>query len=340
MVAIEDQLATAIRSSETDPTGACGPDGVWCGGGAVDGAQFIDAWKDVGNPTPPSIVPHFDGPLGNDGWYTGALTVTWDVTDPESAISQTHDCDATAVDTDTDGTTLTCSATSVGGTGRDTVIVKRDATAPVVSVTNVVDGATYDYGLVPVADCSTTDALSGVATAATALLSGGPLGNVLVTCAGARDDAGNAGFATVSYTVIGGSQVVEDVYADLDALSPADEHTAHWIDHALKSLDRSLEAKLWLDPLHPSAEHGNETFDRQRDAVRELMHLKNPDETVAVSIARLVEQARLLAVIAIGDAAGGKADHLEHAAEARARGDAERAGGHYDKAIDHFGHAW
>jgi hypothetical protein len=133
MNAIEDRLAAAVQSSESDPSGACGPQGAWCAGGAVDGAQFNDAWKDVGNPTPPIVVPHVDGPSGNNGWYTGDVTVTWDVTDPESAISQTQDCGATTIDADTDGTTLTCSATSVGGTATVTTTVKRDTVPPTVT---------------------------------------------------------------------------------------------------------------------------------------------------------------------------------------------------------------
>ncbi len=78
-------------------------------------------------------MPHFDGPKGNDGWYTGDVTVTWDVTDAESAISQTQGCGATTIDFDTDGTTLTCTATSVGGTAPVTVTVRRDATPPTVT---------------------------------------------------------------------------------------------------------------------------------------------------------------------------------------------------------------
>ena len=165
MVAIEDRLAEAIQRSEADPSGACGANGEWCDG-TVEGAQFNDAWKDVGNPTAPTIVPHFDGPKGNDGWYTGDVTVTWDVTDAESAISQTQGCGATTIDFDTDGTTLTCTATSVGGTAPVTVTVRRDATPP--TVTCVPTPSTLwppNHQLVPV-DIAliVTDATSGPST--------------------------------------------------------------------------------------------------------------------------------------------------------------------------------
>jgi hypothetical protein len=162
MVVIEDRLAAAIQNSEADPSGACGANGEWCDS-SVDGAQFNGAWKDVGNPTPPRIVPHFDGPLGNNGWYTGDVTVTWDVADPESSISSMDDCGPTMIDSDTDGTTLMCTATSVGGTDSVTVTVKRDATPPVLTCLPTPSTLWPPNGkLVPVAiDLTVADATSG-----------------------------------------------------------------------------------------------------------------------------------------------------------------------------------
>jgi hypothetical protein len=79
-----------------------------------------------------------------------------------------------------------------------------DRTAPAVSVTGVTDGAVYDLGAVPAAGCSTSDALSGVATPAVVAVAGGTshgVGLFTVTCAGASDVAGNTGSATASYAV-------------------------------------------------------------------------------------------------------------------------------------------
>lgn len=86
----------------------------------------------AGDPTPPVIVPHVSGPLGDGGWYTGDVTVTWSVTDPQSSIA-TNGCDETRITADTAGTTLTCSATSDGGEASLSVIVKRDATPPTLT---------------------------------------------------------------------------------------------------------------------------------------------------------------------------------------------------------------
>jgi hypothetical protein len=82
------------------------------------------------------------------------------------------------------------------------VVIKRDATAPVVAVTGVINGTEYTLGSVPAAGCSTTDGTSGVATAATLSTTGGPVGSITATCSGALDYAGNAGSASVTYSVI------------------------------------------------------------------------------------------------------------------------------------------
>ena len=123
--------------------------------------------------TPPVITPNVNGTLGDNGWYTSDVNVSWTVSDDELAITSTNGCDLTTIDSDTAGTILTCEATSAGGTNSASVTIKRDATPPNVSVTGVADGATYTLGSVPAAGCDTSDALSGVATAASLSLSGG-----------------------------------------------------------------------------------------------------------------------------------------------------------------------
>jgi len=83
--------------------------------------------------TPPVITPFVVGTLGKNGWYVSDVTVTWSVSDPESTISSTTGCDPTAINYDTAGITLTCQATSAGGTSSESVTIKRDATAPTIS---------------------------------------------------------------------------------------------------------------------------------------------------------------------------------------------------------------
>jgi hypothetical protein len=83
--------------------------------------------------TPPVIQPTISGALGAAGWYTGDVQVTWSVTDPESTIGTKTGCGATSVTQDTTGITLTCTATSAGGTSSNDVTLKRDATPPALT---------------------------------------------------------------------------------------------------------------------------------------------------------------------------------------------------------------
>lgn len=83
--------------------------------------------------TPPVITPNVSGTLGNNGWYTSNVAVSWTVTDPESAISSSSGCTTSTMTADTTGTTFTCTATSAGGTSSQSVTIKRDTTAPAVT---------------------------------------------------------------------------------------------------------------------------------------------------------------------------------------------------------------
>lgn len=69
---------------------------------------------------------------------------------------------------------------------------KVDKTAPVATVSGVINGLTYALGSVPAAGCSASDALSGVQAHGTLTSNGGPLGVMTFTCSGATDNVGNA----------------------------------------------------------------------------------------------------------------------------------------------------
>ena len=160
-------------------------------------------------PTPPSdttapvITPNVDGTLGTNGWYTSDVTVSWSVVDNESAISSSTGCTTTTISSDTTGTTLTCSATSAGGTSSESVTIKRDATAPSVSlVGGPADGASYYFGSVPAAPtCSASDATSGLTGPCAVSGYDSAVGTHIVT-ASATDNAGNSNSVSASYTVL------------------------------------------------------------------------------------------------------------------------------------------
>jgi hypothetical protein len=148
--------------------------------------------------TAPAIA--FVGP-STAPWYNADVTANWSCTDSLSGP------ESNPVSAGTTGEGIAQSATGTcidlaGNSSSDSQSFKVDKTAPVVTVTGVANGATYTLGSVPAAGCSTSDALSGVATNATLSISGGPVGSVTATCSGATDVAGNSGSASVTYNVI------------------------------------------------------------------------------------------------------------------------------------------
>jgi hypothetical protein len=169
--------------------------------------------------TPPVITSDVVGTLGNGGFYVSDVTVTWTVTDGESAIEETAGCEPATINIDSESHVLNCLATSEGGTSEESLNISRDATPPAVTVTGVEDGAVYTLGAVPEAGCDTQDATSGVSTAATVALAGGNpdgSGEFTAMCAGAVDVAGNAGApVSVTYTV----ELAPPTYDDLGVLT-------------------------------------------------------------------------------------------------------------------------
>lgn len=142
------------------------------------------------------------GTMGNNGWYVGDVTITTSGTDSVSnPVTCTSD-QSQAVDTAAAVFNGSCTNDADLTMNAAPLTIKRDATAPVVAVTGVTNGAAYQLGAVPAVGCSTTDAVSGVETSAVLSLSGGPVGSITATCSGATDNAGNAGQASVTFNVV------------------------------------------------------------------------------------------------------------------------------------------
>lgn len=145
-----------------------------------------------------------DAPDGLNGWYVTDVFVDWTVTDPESDVTIDEGCVDTTIDYDTTGVTLSCTASSAGGTaGPVTVTIKRDATKPEVSlVDGPANGGEYYYGFVPAAPtCDASDATSGLD--GDCIVSGylATVGIHTVT-ATATDMAGNQATDSATYTVL------------------------------------------------------------------------------------------------------------------------------------------
>jgi hypothetical protein len=90
----------------------------------------------VTDPTPPVVTPAVSGTLGQNGWYTGDVSITWTTVDPETGIGTRTGCDPLTLSSNTSatGTTYTCTATNGAQMSTtQSVTVKRDDSKPVVT---------------------------------------------------------------------------------------------------------------------------------------------------------------------------------------------------------------
>lgn len=154
--------------------------------------------------TPPAIVPTVTGTLGNEGWYTSPVGITWSVSDPESGIGSSTGCGPTTLSTDTASASVTCTATNVAGlSASQTQTVKIDQTPPVVTYSP--HPAVYDVDATVSITCAASDAMSGVTVTTCADVSGSawsfPLGTSTFS-ASATDHAGNVGNGSTSFRVV------------------------------------------------------------------------------------------------------------------------------------------
>ncbi|HKI44412.1 MAG TPA: CARDB domain-containing protein, partial [Balneolales bacterium] len=155
---------------------------------------------------PPTITATIDSQANASGWHNSDVTVTFTCEDFESGIT---DCTPPVV-VSTDGAGQTVTGTAVdnaGNTASATVVLNIDKTPPVITIIGVQDGDTYDLGLVPQADYTAIDALSGLTSSAASLTGGDGLGlGTFTYSVTATDVAGNSDTLTVIYEVVGSVQ--------------------------------------------------------------------------------------------------------------------------------------
>lgn len=170
-----------------------------------------------------------NGTQGDNGWYTSNVGVSWTVMDPESAISSTSGCGAVTVNSDTTGTTYTCTATSTGGTTSKSVNIKRDTTPPKATIVTPGNGANYTQNQNITASYSCTDGTSGVTSCTGTVANGTAIDTATAGTksfsATAKDNAGNQNIASLSYTV-GGTPIVSAQGTQLFAWNDLGMHCA------------------------------------------------------------------------------------------------------------------
>ena len=152
--------------------------------------------------TPPSVTPVVTGTKAGGDFYSGTVNVKWTVKDDDSRIVSSTGCADATVTEDTAGKTITCAATSRGGTTTKSVTIARDTAAPALTTPAALvrqadgaDGATVTF------DASATDAIDPSPVVACTPASGArfAVGTTTVTCT-ATDAAGNS--ASKSFDII------------------------------------------------------------------------------------------------------------------------------------------
>ena len=187
---------------------AISEDGTYITGvGMINGERHAFLLKSLITDTTPPIISFSITPSvpGVSGWYQAIPSLTWSVTDLESAISSKVGCGLIPVN----GQTLSCTATSAGGTTGPIVtpVLNVDATLPtfvgvpaaITKAATSLIGAVVNY-TVPTA----ADTLSGVSAAGVscAPASGATfaIGSTPVNCS-VSDLAGNTSSADFMVTV-------------------------------------------------------------------------------------------------------------------------------------------
>jgi hypothetical protein len=199
----------------------------------------------VNNPAPsdttaPVIEPTIVGTLGNNGWYTSDVSLSWTITDPESAWSSTG-CGTVNITTDQQATSYTCSASSAGGTSSKTVSIKRDATAPSVTATPSSGPNGNGWYTAPFSvSYSATDATSGLAGCSADDSYGGPDTSAGALSGSCTDNAGNSASASYSFNYDATAPTVT-----VAASRPADANG--WYNHAVTFSAAGTDATSGID---------------------------------------------------------------------------------------------
>jgi hypothetical protein len=213
--------------------------------------------------TPPVIVPTITPAPNGAGWNNTDVTVSWSVTDGESAISSTSGCGAVVLTSETAGTTLTCTATSEGGTSSESVTVKIDKTKPEITGSRApeANGNGWNNTDVEVSFvCADTgDVQSGIATdtVAGATVSDEGAGQSVTNTGSCVDAAGNeADPATVSGINIDKTAPDVTIVTPEDGGSYTFKQTilANWFaSDALSDIDTAVGTVPSGDPIDTSS---------------------------------------------------------------------------------------
>ncbi|MCH8170308.1 MAG: T9SS type A sorting domain-containing protein [Bacteroidetes bacterium] len=150
--------------------------------------------------------------------------------------------------------------------------------------------------------------------------------------------------ATFKISSFGLKQAAKDIL--IPYLTDPDKKIRKAVEKAIKHIDKSLEAKLWVDVNHLTKK-GKKVFDEEKKAVKKLKNKKfippfSVDALEAINF--LLTADNNLAQVAINEVVcGGNSKcekELQRANKEMAKALVELSKNKYDKAIDHYKKAW
>ena len=208
-----DALLTWTVADDESPVSAqigCGPATVHSDS---DGTTFTCTATSAGGTATESVTLKVDqtaptasavvsGTVGDNGWYTSDVAISFVTGDPTSGIASSTGCAATTRTVDGSASYLCKVVNGAGLTGSASASVKRDATRPVIAFSG--NAGSYSVDQTIDITCSASDATSGIATDSCADVSGSAFSFALganTRTATATDRAGNSASATTSFTV-------------------------------------------------------------------------------------------------------------------------------------------
>ena len=169
-----------------------------------------------------------------------------------------------------------------GGTSSDDVVVtiNADVTAPVLTVPEaLVVNATFLGGFAGViGDATAVDACDTSPTITNDAPAQFPLGETIVTYT-ATDANGNASSATQSVTVEQSTMLAKSLTVPLlQGLLPVNDKADKKINSAVKHIQKSVNAELWVDEYHLTSKKGEKVFQEEKEALNQLLTLLRSDD--------------------------------------------------------------
>ena len=238
------------------------------------------------------------------------------------------------------------------GTLHRTVVVVDTTPPTIVCPTNLTVEFINEAGTVVHFNPTATDLCSSFVSVTCVPRSGRvfPIGTTSVRCT-AIDVSGNAASTNFQVTVLGAQGVISNVLSELVALSNSftPPLVPAYLNIAISNLQQSLAPSFWIDQTHLDKSYGRTIFNDEQAAVQNLSLLIKKGNSGKIAnvamqdfIKRIVKSDRLLALVAIQDAAKVRTSpkKLAKAIQALTKGDEEVARLQYGMAIGYYWNAW